>query len=328
MTFERHITWENFERDTVRAEVPAIHPIAGSPEIAMFFQPSPAQIGISIALPILRLVRPSPYKEIDIVARSSGKGPALVVSTSNTVIFRQVFPVLLEIADAIQLEGSDPFEAVEVAVRRIASAIRLNPGLSDEETIGLWGELWVLQKLLSAKGKGAIRNWYGWKKDRHDFRVGPLELEVKSTLGTSATHVISSIGQLASTDGYDLYLVSIQLSRSANGESLSTRVKAVKSELPAASPEFQHFSDALRDIGASPAALAISTESYSLRQAPVLIPMTADLPQLTSKSLLCAVGPAAIGRVKSLQYEVNVDGLGHGPETDLFERAVPWMKQL
>ncbi len=325
MTRARHLTWENFERDILRAGVPADHPIAGSPRISLYFRPELPQLGITIDLAAVRPVRPSPFREIDITIQSTPRGPALAISGANVEIFRQLFPVLLETADAVQLEGADPFDAAEVAVARVANAIRLVPQLSIEKTVGLWGELWVLRKLVSARGAEGLRSWFGWQADRHDFRIGNLELEVKTTLGTPAVHLINGLGQLEASEGATLCIISIQLSRAEERFTLSQQVSAIEALLASAPLALSTFRNALNDSGVSASDLASSRDAFRLRSYPELVPMTRALPQLTSTTLGKVVDAAAVARLTEIHYGVNVDGLGLPWESARFAELVQWM---
>jgi hypothetical protein len=309
----------------LHAGVPASHPVAGKPEIFLFFLPEPAEIGITVALRTQQPVAPSPFREISIASKATPRGPALSVSTANAGMFRQIFPVLLEIADAIQLDGDDPVVAAEIAVRRIANAIRLIPRLSLEQTLGLWGELWVLRHLVTATGPQAIGCWFGWERDRHDFRIDRTELEVKTTLGSSSDHIINGIGQLASSEGFDLYLLSVQVSRAPGGTSLLDQVRAIERRLSSASLEMLRFSEALQALGASPVELTGSVERFTLGRNPQIVPMSPSVPRLTVDTLATSIGSEALGRLGELRYRINLDGLGHEEGSEVFHRVLPWM---
>lgn len=113
-------------------------------------------------------------------------------------------------------EASEPL--IEMALRRV--------GLSEDTQVGLIGELRYLDLLLSISDDGtararAMEAWRGFDRSTHDFVLGRRAVEVKTTLGASSTHYISSIWQVdprRDPNGQpeqDLYLLSIGLTRAS-----------------------------------------------------------------------------------------------------------------
>lgn len=325
MTLDRHLTWENFERDILRAGVPADHRIAGKPSVSLYFRPELSEIGLTIDLPSQQPVRPSPFREIRISLQSAPSGPQLRISTTNASIFRQIFPVLLEVADAVQIDGGDPITESEAAIRRIGNAIRLVQILSVEKVVGLWGELWVLQQLLSKRSPSSIACWHGWERDRHDFRFHGIELEVKTTLGPTAIHTINGTGQLMESQDHSLYLLSVLISRSDIGTTLDDQVRAVRSLLPAGSEEEAMLNSALDELEIAEFELASAADKFLVRRPPALIRIDGTVPRLTTDALAVIVGTAALGRLVDVRYEVNFEGLGSFPDSVEFRSLLPWM---
>jgi len=90
--------------------------------------------------------------------------------------------------------------------------------LSDERMLGLMGELLLLRDILEidADAHGA---WLGPAGARHDFAVGSIAIEVKTTgRRKSRTFEISSLDQLEPPPGSDLYLETIRLEKIPSGE--------------------------------------------------------------------------------------------------------------
>jgi hypothetical protein len=325
VTLDRHITWENFERDILRAGVPAVHPVAGNPPVALYFRPDISEIGLTIDLPSLQQVRPSPFREINISIQSAPSGPQLKVSTTNASIFRQIFPVLLEVADAVQVDGGDPITESEAAILRIGNALRLIRVLSIEKLVGLWGELWVLRQLLSEGGTSTIGCWHGWERDRHDFRFDGFELEVKTTLGQTAIHTINGTGQLSESQEHTLYVLSVLISRSDRGVTLGDHVRAVRGLLSTGSVEEAILESALDQLAVGEFELASATDKFLVRRPPALIRIDESVPRLTSDALAVAVGAAALGRLVDICYEINFEGLGSFADTQEYRTLLPWM---
>ena len=86
-------------------------------------------------------------------------------------------------------------------------------GLSHEDTLGLFGELWLLLEWLPALTARSVLAWRGPLGGRHDFVSSALSVEVKTT-GTSTgpiTHRISSLAQLDEPGEGALYLLSLRM---------------------------------------------------------------------------------------------------------------------
>lgn len=87
-----------------------------------------------------------------------------------------------------------------------------------EALIGLFGELWILRKLLESRSD-ATSLWRGPLGDRHDFRSLSVALEVKSTARREGWEAeIHGDMQLLSPDGGSLYLVFLRCEEDPRGE--------------------------------------------------------------------------------------------------------------
>ncbi len=106
-------------------------------------------------------------------------------------------------------------------------------GLTHEEYLGFWGELYVLSELLSPiLGFGeALRFWIGPQGKKQDFTLNDLAIETKTTLsGDSNLIKISSYEQLQKITK-KLYLLRMQINKteSTDGFSLKSMYEKVKS---------------------------------------------------------------------------------------------------
>ncbi len=106
-------------------------------------------------------------------------------------------------------------------------------GLTHEEYLGFWGELYVLSELLSPiLGLGdALRFWIGPQGKKQDFTLNDLAIETKTTLsGDSNLIKISSYEQLQKITK-KLYLLRMQINKteSTDGFSLKSMYEKVKS---------------------------------------------------------------------------------------------------
>jgi hypothetical protein len=106
--------------------------------------------------------------------------------------------------------------------------------------VGLLGELMTLERLVEVDGSG-LDAWMYPDLERHDFRMGTIALEVKTTLraqaGTSEVR-ISSIDQLEPPAGGSLFLRFMRLERNPIGNiSLADLLTRIAGKLGAARGE-------------------------------------------------------------------------------------------
>lgn len=87
-------------------------------------------------------------------------------------------------------------------------------GLSGEEVIGLFAELWFLERWIGPVTVDRLRAWTGPGGDRHDFKWPKISVEVKATRapgqGTSS-HRIANLDQLDDPEFGDLRLFSLRV---------------------------------------------------------------------------------------------------------------------
>ena len=88
-------------------------------------------------------------------------------------------------------------------------------GLSDEEQLGLFGELCFLRDIVFPRlGHGALTSWLGPDRSQKDFVFNKIGVEVKATRSVSAPSVsISSARQLSSDGFQNLALWVLRVSR-------------------------------------------------------------------------------------------------------------------
>src|SRR5439155_9457885 len=103
--------------------------------------------------------------------------------------FRGVFAEMCtDVLRCCRLAGGDEHRAVEKLVDRLGAWKELFRGsgpqpLGDEEQLGLYGELLFLEELITRniQPASAVDAWKGPLKDPHDFHLGSVHVEVKTT---------------------------------------------------------------------------------------------------------------------------------------------------
>lgn len=123
------------------------------------------------------------------------------------------------VADRLQIENESLALAVPHAINAYRLLLAKRSKLSDEQQRGLFGELLVLEHLMSSIGaQTALEAWHGPAAEEHDFFLSNQHLEVKTTTSESRRHVIGSMTQLTDTPNVPLWLVSIQLTGGVVGD--------------------------------------------------------------------------------------------------------------
>lgn len=105
-------------------------------------------------------------------------------------------------------------------------------GLSGEEQRGLWGELFLLRKLLNITKSPLtiVNSWVGCEKQIRDFQYSNWSVEVKTTCGNNHQRLhISSERQLDSSKIQYLFLFHLSLEERQNaGETLNSVVNSIR----------------------------------------------------------------------------------------------------
>lgn len=213
---ERHLSVIGFESE-LAAEAPLERPIAGSPAAAVFIAPNVAEVGLRVASS--PGTQASPVDLEHVKTRMVRKGGDLYheVVITRADLFVSAYPVLCFIADRIQLDGLSFDEAVGRTLRKMAQLLRREDALTVEQEIGLFGELLVFHGMVPRIGVSeAVRSWHRDSGEEHDFSVRDVDIEVKTTSSERRVHWIQSLAQLVESPGRPLWLISHQLTKTAD----------------------------------------------------------------------------------------------------------------
>ena len=108
-----------------------------------------------------------------------------------------------------------------------------NHNISEEIQIGLMGELVFLNEYLSkyVSLEQAINAWVGPEKEKQDFRLKGISIEIKSFMDNKQDQVnISSVEQLNNDDN-NLYLCTMGFKSSDSGETLEDYCKKIQKRI-------------------------------------------------------------------------------------------------
>ncbi|RWP10971.1 MAG: PD-(D/E)XK motif protein [Mesorhizobium sp.] len=103
-------------------------------------------------------------------------------------------------------------------------------GLSREETIGLVGELMIMEELVAIETR-LQTCWAAPADGLHDFLREGHALEVKTSLGPTTRVRISSLDQLETTGLHRLDLVHVRLIEASDGRTLDTLLGDIQTRL-------------------------------------------------------------------------------------------------
>lgn len=272
----------------------------------------------------LTLRTPATGSDIDVSAYRMIRTDLFEEPGDETVWFRvtvdaegveyEAYSLLQSVSDQLQ-QGDDLERALHVALGAYRGLLARAPRLSEDQEIGLFGELVALDRLISAVGeRRALAAWLGTQAEEHDFVLAGYDVEVKTTRSERRIHVIHGLGQLAATPGRPLLLMSIQVTRagaSVDGETLPGVIERIRRRLRAGRTAFD---DKLTDFGWEDArADRLYTTSLLLRSEPRFYAVDDAFPALTSDGLGRVLARPEL--VRSIDYRIDV--------TDLEPEAVP-----
>lgn len=187
--------------------------------------------------------------------------------------------------------------------------------MSVEKAEGLVGELLILEQLISALGeKHALASWLGPASEQHDFGLQSFDAEIKTTTSEDRSHMIGSAMQLQPNPGRDLWLVSLQLTRSGStnaGFGLPAIIGRVRHLL---AHDLGSFLAHLESLGWRDDDDDLYLESYLLRSAPAAYLVDIRFPAITQDRLNSVVPQP--GLVGAVSYRVNVTTLESGNPPD------------
>ncbi|HEX7151425.1 MAG TPA: PD-(D/E)XK motif protein [Thermoanaerobaculia bacterium] len=217
-----------------------------------------------------------------------------------------------DLRDRLNDRGAEPTAAVAAVIglwRRFWS-VPADLGLTREQEIGLFAELWFLRFwLIPRVGPAeAIRRWRGPFGSRHDFEWVGRSVEVKATTSSRGLiHRVNGIDQLQGPENGSLILFSLRAREEAGaGNTLPVLVASCSEAIGTAAEVLDAFEAAIAAAG-YPAATAPGRDDLRLRIVEEhLYAVRDDFPRLTWPIL----GRELRG-VERIDYDINLAGFEH-----------------
>lgn len=172
--------------------------------------------------------------------------------------------------------------------------------LSLREEVGLYGELSVLLKTYDnyENCKAWLNSWKGAEKEAKDFISSDYELEVKTTLGVKDYVHISNEFQLETNIDKPLFLKTLVLEESPNGQTLPELVDIILGIIYLDQKCLDSFLIKLKLVNYSHLDKSEYNHKFSINRELTYI-VESDFPSITSKKI-----PLGIDGVK---YKINVN---------------------
>jgi hypothetical protein len=314
-----------FIKDYLSRGVPGTFPVKGHSGI--FFIVGPRATSLALHVPCNGAVatEPSPYQELKITDRRVDGRQVVELATATNSLFEAFYLLATAICDLIEDQHVDPVAAIQRALATFGELLRKRSLMSESAQLGLFGELGLLIAFLDTLGAGAFSSWLGPMGERHDFRIGAFEIEVKTTMLATRQHTIHGLSQLAPSPERELFLLSLQYERAgfASGASLPDRINAVRKRLSNVPDRASAFDRHLEKCGYKNEDEAFYSGTLQLRTPPCLVPVDAHCPKITEHEMALVMTGEIRPRLLGLEYVIDVTGLGVLQGTPEFSAILP-----
>ncbi|MEV6231042.1 PD-(D/E)XK motif protein [Saccharopolyspora shandongensis] len=275
--------------------------------MSLFIDPERPAIGIRMPVAEASGLTDSGWRNISLRRIYRGGRRQAEIYVDDDRLFLDAYPVLLSIADRMQLDGHSLEEALAITMRVLGQLLQRQKTLTVEREIGLFGELLLLEGLCDTLGPTtALESWLGPSGGEHDFVLSTVDLEVKTTAAERRRHNIGSTDQLQPSPERPLLLVSYQLTRTAHGgRTLPDQVQYVREKVK--SSERRRFDSLLEQTGWSDPGSGSYLTRWRKRTAGLAFEISAGFPAITTNALIRAA--VDLGRIPNVRYEIDLTGL-------------------
>lgn len=238
-------------------------------------------------------------------------GRTRIIVELTRAIYRDVFEVLADDVCRQIPQSASESEAAQSLVARLSRwqtfLRRYTPdGLTPEQQVGLFGELWFLRMwLLDDFGASdAVASWKGPEAAAQDFQMGAVSVEVKVTRGTGPEKLpISNVRQLDDTGLAHLLLQNLSFDvRQGTAQTLPWLVAGIEGLLEQKSPgAAEEFRTKLTLAGYLPIQAELYSDTAYVLRRHCFYRVAEGFPRLVESDL-----PGGIGDVS---YSIVVDAL-------------------
>lgn len=304
---ERHLTWSNLVA-YLEADAPVAVAIRGAPEVRLIIEPSESRIAVrgpwSSAHEVPELTR---YRHLDLRVGTDTAGDWVELAVTGKHVLRSAYSMLTAVADLVQIDGRDMGEAIQRTIDAHQELLSALGRLSDQQELGLFGELLVLGHLIGNVGdQAAVTSWKGPISEEHDFGFDAVDLEVKTTLTEGRSHHISSLTQLEPSSDRSLWLVSVQLTTTGVGGSTLPELIEHTSGLLSGIHLKMRLAEQLTHLGWDVNQSHLYSRRFAKRGQTFVYRIDENFPALTQRSLRLAELP--VERFSEVSYVLQMAG--------------------
>ncbi|HCC79708.1 MAG: hypothetical protein A2X25_09040 [Chloroflexi bacterium GWB2_49_20] len=308
------LSWEAFEKHLYGLS-PSILNMGGTRNVRVGFDPISRSMFIRLPIDPETSVPPSTFAELESGVLKDETGFVLEIKTTAKQLFREFHRFAEIITEDFEQPGQTAFGAFETATHRWRELTSRKELLTEDQQLGLQGELVFLRSLLQVQRPQSIMAWTGRNKalaERHDFRINKIDIEVKSTRSSHRRHIIHGIGQLQASEGHILYLLSLKFEGAGLGlgRSLCDEIEGIRKSLANTEIERMEFESRLLSTGYNDNDAQHYQEKLILADPPVLVIVNDKFPRITREIMSETISPEVSGRIDDVSYRVDIEGLG------------------
>lgn len=317
------ISWDNLQ-DYFSKRLAALLPVKSGRRVSIFVGPEAASLGLRIPVGATDTFEASPYREINIELKSVDGNRVVELSTFAQDLFRKFYLFSVDIIELLERTNISVPQAIGVSLESWGQLLSRKNLMSEAAWLGLYGELCFLESLIAARGLAALTAWTGPRGERHDFRIGNDEFEVKSTKRDRRIHIVNGLGQLEPTSGKRLYLLSLhfELAGTGSGYSLPEKISVLRGLINNDGEKLTELEEGIKRTGYRDLDSVFYGDRLQMRNPPYLVHVDADCPRITSSELIHELGPNVLQRICEITYEINVEGLGYKEGTPQYESVL------
>lgn len=208
--------------------------------------------------------------------------------------------VAQDVLTSVRATPADPRMAVIRSLQRWKWFWSVDPtGLDQQAALGLFGELWFLDRWMGPLSVAVLDRWVGPTGARHDFAWEAASIEVKATSAKAEggpIHRIADLDQLEDPQTGGLYLFSLQVREDTlAANTLVDLIERLRTRLAEEPEAASAFDQRLAEVGYSPA----HSHRYTRRMrivAEELYRVEGKFPRLTRSSFPSGL-PPGISRI-------------------------------
>lgn len=305
------IGWQQLRGLYIDHGTPFEQSLVDQPRLSLVYDPTPSRLGLRLRLAKNRpWAGLGPFQNVNVRTVLLSGEPYVEVLTDAPELFRPIYALISDVVSRVSDGELDCLRALELSLEDFEALLSSSAQMTREKVVGLFGELWVL-RLVLCEGVAPPSCWIGSDRQLHDFRMGALELEIKTTTANIRRHVIHGLNQLSPTPGHVLSLVSIRLSSAGSdlGESLNQLVEQIRSALHADPVELRRFNVSLATIGYDSEHNECSVR-YVLAAPAMIIHIGVEFPALSHVWLASTIGDGPATRIRNVELTLDLEGLG------------------